>query len=354
MNLKALGLLVCLDALFGCSGPEPQSKVSQSPSPSYTPCTREPDCASSEVCIAGRCEQLWSGEGAPAPGVRSVLAEDDHLPWLILADRGNVYWANNNGYESEINELSFTGQRETSLGGWPLILDFTVDEANVYFSTRAGVGYDQGLILFMPLTGGTKQATLLDGLKSPWSLHAKDGFVYYADNSVVARVAIGGGQPEMVLPTMLDAASFAVLGLDDANLYVSTSTSIWRIAFSGTSAELPLDFKAATQLTSQTGHSGVLSSSGDVYWATTAGIERVGAGGTSLLVPVAERVSSIAVDGEFVYWDCPVQYCSSIRKVEIASGVVSEVVHGNSSCGLAVDAQSVFWCDRGYVFRADK
>lgn len=70
---------------------------------------------------------------------------------------------------------------------------------------------------------------------------------------------------------------------------------------------------------------------------------------------IREPVESIAVDREYVYWTCKANdACYSIRKVSTRTGVTSQVAEGNSSCGLAVDEQSVYWCEGEALFRADK
>lgn len=87
---------------------------------------------------------------------------------------------------------------------------------------------------------------------------------------------------------------------------------------------------------------------------TQSGIGMLDASDRPLIAPVTDRVSSIVVDGEYVYWACSADYPCAISKISSVTGATSQVVGANSTCGLAVDERSVYWCETNVLYRADK
>lgn len=269
------------------------------------------------------------GEAEPV-----VLASDQAAPWGVALDPSHVYWtALLDGTvcrvprEGGAVEVLARGQHG------PRGLAVTRDALYWVSSCRGEVmerRHDDGRV--------RRLATSPAGA---WELAVDGEAVYWTAPGAVLRVALGGGEPQVIAREE---------GMDPRALVVDQGEVFW----ADRHYERGGIFKARTDGSGRTLLAGCAGGTraiglvgGQVVWADSRGpvhaVSREG-GGPSTLHEGTGHNKALAADARSVFWADA--QAGAIRYAPLAggaSGVLAWRQHGPR--GLAVDAREVFWAD---------
>jgi hypothetical protein len=277
--------------------------------------------------------------GGPNARVVTTLASMEATPEDIAVDATNVYWTdlgtNANGYkDGTLNKVPLGGGSPTTLAsGLNTPMRLAIDTTHAYWAeTRAGT------VKSVPLVGGNP-TTLATGQNQPFDVAVDATNVYWDASFFVTKAPLAGGPSVNLFVSV--SSSLGPIAVDKTNLY-------W--ADNGVLMTMPLNGGDAVSLTSgQSNLYDLAVGATGAYWPTAkrATVMSVPLGGGSPVLLASGGVTcGIAIDASSVYWTDwgTTDGSGTVMKVPLAGGSPVTLSSGQEfPCAIAVDATSVYW-----------
>jgi hypothetical protein len=259
------------------------------------------------------------------------LATGLSSPTAIALDATSVYWLDDAGTVSKVPKAG--GAVTVLASGLVGPRDLAVDATSVYWTEQQG-----GTVRKVGIDGGTV-SLLASGLASPDGIAVDASSVYWADASGVKKMGLGGGAATLLSATDPRQGGARDIALAGGTVYFVTAGEIRAVpAGGGTTSTL---FSAAL------GPQFIAADASAVYWTeyhvnsmAVRSVPVVGGAATTVL----SHGWNVAPDptGVFVaVWE------GAIRKVPLGGGTPVDLATLVYPWGIATDATSVYWTDRG-------
>jgi hypothetical protein len=274
---------------------------------------------------------------APVPEHATLLASGQNVPRNLLVDGTHLYWVND-GLRAEGKPGIFRVSRD---GGDPQ----TLYEGKGVDTIALSGGFVYALfpadevVVRIPKSGGAPEPVMeeVEGLSA---IVADEQAVYWTCEEGIVKVA-GDGKPQVLIKGVAHPAG---LSADEANLY-------WYNVISGQLMAVPKKGGRPAPLLKQelTLH-GHFAHGGQLFWTLgsdkKAEIRRAShKGGAHAVVAAGLPIPvELTADGSHVYFTTGDAVMRAPREGGEATLVVDKT---DRSIGVAVDAQSVYWTDRG-------
>jgi hypothetical protein len=271
----------------------------------------------------------------------------------MLADGASLYWADNSG---NLWSVPLAGGDSTPLASTNVSDQFpslALDANNLYVSNGtliASVPIAGGTLTTLATAAGPTSALVLGGGSLYWATGFTNPAV--ANSAAINQVSTQGGNMATVAAN-LDAPAY--LAVDDVNVY-------WADIAAGTISAMPLAGGNVTTLVSNQGGINGFSLQGSrIYWSNFSGpsgevvgqpapVAKMGDGtinwvstdgSDTKVLAKAYTVSTITVDGSYVYWSDG--QANTISRTRVSGGDSEVLAHDSISAGPVVQGDTLYY-----------
>jgi hypothetical protein len=317
------------------------------------------------MVVATGCSRAADhGDGSSSESrVVVTLGSEGNEPNGLAVSGSDVYWASV-AWDSDagpsgwgtVQTVTTDGGAVTVLGAGLLPLSVVADDANVYWTTMesrddAGVQIQGAQILRTPRAGGTTTVLLsganitaalaIDAQNLYWGAGATAG----ATGGVVMAMPLAGGTPT-TLATASTGQNVDAVAADGEAVYWATHMYSQANVPSGTLSKVTLATRVVSTLAATELPAAVTVGPSGVYWTDNGRVLTVGLDGgpvTTIATSDTGTTGPVAIDAASVYWSD----AANIWKAPLGGGaptVLAPLRQGyGAATGLAVDGTSVYW-----------
>jgi hypothetical protein len=324
-------------------------------------------------------DQTDTTEDEPEPP--STIAHADITGTALAQDESRLFFAGpplaaaDGGYEGADGDLVWTVAKK---GGEPVPLfdgahgpvkGVAVGDGKVLWTVSgtlvlsaqgdmAATTYRKGQVM-RATTAGKGSTVLARNQAEPGAIVAAGGRVFWisqiddtGERSAIRRAPIKGGKTKTLsqgktAPVAIAANERHVFWLSSGEGEDGWETYLWRIGVDGGKVK---------QLATLPGEPGVLTVSGDtVFAASSAQLAQVPAGGGEpvLLDEGLNEPRGIAVDAQFVYWTD--RGLRTVKRAAVGGGDVEVLATDQREPGgITVDDRGIYWMVKGAIRKIDK
>lgn len=271
---------------------------------------------------------------ARAGGTPVTLASGRMMPSTLAIDATNVYYGICNGNAGDLMSVPIAGGTpEKVISDVWVPADIAVDDKNMYWM-------EVGSLMKVPTAGGTAAKASGSACLYTLTIDAANFYCVGADGTVLQTPLAGGATLELAFAQ----ANPRAIAVDAANVYWATDTTIARVPIGGGPlVTLASDLRG--------GPFSIAVDSTYVYWGAPPGLWSKAPlnGGASLssvpLATIDSSIGAVAVDATNVYW---AKIDSTVSKVPVNGGTPTDIPGVNSygpTGPMALNGTALVWTD---------